>query len=179
MLISPETSRSLSRSSNELGRGREPRPTMGDMSNPSNARERCFVPVGGDIIAGVGVDIVNIERLGDRLERYPRLRERLFAPEERELSPASLAARVAAKEALGKALGNPGDLSWHDAIVRRTEQGRPYLVLRGAALETANAQAVRFAHLSLSHDGGLATAMVVLETGESDEVALGDEEPQE
>lgn len=152
---------------------------MGNMSNPPHARERSFVPLGGDALAGIGVDIVDIERLGDRLERHPRLRERLFAPEERDLSLASLAARVAAKEALGKALGNPGDLSWHDAIVRRTEQGRPYLVLRGAALETANAQAVRFAHLSLSHDGGLATAMVVLETGESDEVALGDEEPQE
>lgn len=152
---------------------------MGNMSNPPNARERSFVPLDGDALAGIGVDIVDIERLGDRLERHPRLRERLFAAEERELSLASLAARVAAKEALGKALGNPGDLSWHDAIVRRTEQGRPYLVLRGAALETANAQEVRFAHLSLSHDGHLATAMVVLEARGSRGKVHGDEEPQE
>ncbi|RUP86171.1 holo-ACP synthase [Dermabacter sp. HSID17554] len=151
---------------------------MGTMSNPSNAREHSFVPLGGEAVSGIGVDIVDIERLGDRLERQPRLCERLFAPEERELKLASLAARVAAKEALGKALGNPGDLSWHDAIVRRTETGRPYLVLRGAALETAIAQDVRFAHLSLSHDGNLATAMVVLETVGNRGRAHGDEEPQ-
>lgn len=151
---------------------------MEAMSNSPIECERSFVPFGNEAFAGIGVDIVDIERLGDRLERSPRLRERLFAPEERELSLASLAARVAAKEALGKALGNPGDLSWHDVIVRRTEHGRPYLVLRGAALATANAQSLRFAHLSLSHDGNLATAMVALEAGDTRGRARGDEEPQ-
>lgn len=127
--------------------------------------ERAFAPHPGSPIAGIGVDVVDMDRLADRLEHSPRLRERLFAPEERGLSLASLAARVAAKEAVGKALGNPGELSWHDVIVRKDDADRPYLVLRGASLETSALRGVTHFHLSLSHDGRLATAMVVAERG--------------
>ena len=73
----------------------------------------------------------------------------------------SLAARFAAKEALAKALGAPGDLAWHDAEVVREPSGQPRLMLRGTVLARAEALGVREAHLSLSHDGGIATALVV------------------
>lgn len=126
--------------------------------------ERGFLPgPASALIAGIGIDVADIDRLEHRLRTSRRLKDRLFAPEERGLSAASLAARVAAKEATGKALGNPGDLSWHDVIVRKTAEGRPYLVVRGATLETVERLGIRALHLSLSHDGALATAMVVAE----------------
>lgn len=125
--------------------------------------EQSFRPTAASQIAGVGVDVADIDRLADRLERNPNLKLRLFAEEERSLPIASLAARVAAKEAVGKALGNPGELSWHDVIVRKEADGRPYLVLRGKTLETVRRQNISGFHLSLSHDGRLATAMVVAE----------------
>ncbi|HET8982059.1 MAG TPA: holo-ACP synthase, partial [Pedococcus sp.] len=66
------------------------------------------------MIIGVGIDVVDVERFGQTLERTPTLRERLFTEAERELVLNSLAARFAAKEALAKALGAPVGLHWHD-----------------------------------------------------------------
>lgn len=125
--------------------------------------EQSFAPSPSTMIAGIGVDVADIGRLRDRLKKNPHLKARLFAPEEQHLSAASLAARVAAKEAVGKALGNPGELSWQDVIVRKDLSGRPYLVLRGRTLETVKELKITNFHLSLSHDGQLATAMVVAE----------------
>ena len=116
------------------------------------------------MIVGTGVDIVDIARFERQLERTPRLRERLFVPHERELHPRSLAARFAAKEAVAKALGAPAGLAWHDAEVVREESGQPRLVLRGTVLARAEALGVAHSHVSLSHDGGVATAVVVLES---------------
>ena len=76
----------------------------------------------------------------------------------------SLAARFAAKEALAKALGAPGDLSWHDAEVVTDVSGWPSFELRGTVAARAQELGVDRVHLSLSHDGGLASAMVVLES---------------
>ena len=67
------------------------------------------------MIVGVGIDVVDIARFQASLERTPGLLERVFTDAERSLPVASLAARFAAKEAVGKALGNPGQLSWQDA----------------------------------------------------------------
>ena len=76
------------------------------------------------MIVGVGVDLVDIARFEDSLERTPSLRERLFTEAERALPVRSLAARFAAKEALAKALGAPAGLAWHDAEVRAYVLGR-------------------------------------------------------
>jgi holo-[acyl-carrier protein] synthase len=116
------------------------------------------------VIVGVGIDVVDIARFVRQLERTPRLRERLFTPEERELPPASLAARFAAKEAVAKALGAPRGLRWADATVRRESSGRPRLDVTGTvAARAAELGVVRF-HLSLSHDAGVAGAVVVAES---------------
>jgi holo-[acyl-carrier protein] synthase len=88
---------------------------------------------------------------------------RLFTEVERELPLRSLAARFAAKEALAKALGAPRGLLWSDAEVRRGENGRPSLHVCGTVAAAASALGVDQWHISLSHDGGIATAIVIAE----------------
>lgn len=126
---------------------------------------RAFAPRDDGTVAGVGIDVVGIARLSAMLERTPALLDRLLTPSERGLSAASRAARVAAKEAVGKALGAPGDFSWQDVTVERNGKRRPYLRLRGATLRAAEEQGVAHLHLSLSHDGDVATAIVIAERG--------------
>ena len=115
------------------------------------------------MIIGVGTDLVDVARFADSLERTPTLRDRLFTPAEAELPLESLAARYAAKEALAKALGAPGDLSWQDAEVVTDVSGWPSFELRGSVAARAEQQGVQRVHLSLSHDAGVAVAFVVLE----------------
>ena len=90
--------------------------------------------------------------------------QRLFTPHEAGRPPASLAARFAAKEALAKALGAPDGMAWHDAEVVSEESGRPRFDLRGTVLARATQLGVVSVHLSLSHDAGIASARVVLES---------------
>ncbi len=114
-------------------------------------------------VLGVGIDVVEISRFEDSLARTPGLRERLFTPGEALRPTASLAARFAAKEAIAKALGAPVGMAWHDAEVDSEDSGRPFLILRGTVLAQADALGVISVHLSLSHDAGIASAVVVLE----------------
>src|SRR5699024_9924474 len=93
---------------------------------------RAFAPRDDGTVVGVGTDVVGTARRRAMLERPPALLDRLLPPAERSRSAASRAARVAAKEAVGKALGAPGDFSWQDVTVERTQVRRPYLRLRGA-----------------------------------------------
>jgi holo-[acyl-carrier protein] synthase len=115
------------------------------------------------VIVGIGIDVVDVERFVETLERTPALRDRVFTPAERALPPASLAARFAAKEALAKALGAPGGLQWHDCEVAKDNEGRPTFVLQGTVQKRAVGLRVATIHLSLSHDAGIASAMVVAE----------------
>ncbi|WP_067441980.1 holo-ACP synthase [Nocardioides jensenii] len=115
------------------------------------------------MIVGVGIDVVEIERFILSIERTPRLRDKLFTPSEAVLHPQSLAARFAAKEALAKALGAPAGLGWHDAEVISESSGRPRFEMRGTVKSAADGLGASSVHLSLSHDGGIASAFVVLE----------------
>ncbi|MBB6628794.1 holo-ACP synthase [Nocardioides sp. KIGAM211] len=115
-------------------------------------------------IVGVGIDVVDVARFGQSLERTPGLAERLFTPDEASHRLASLAARFAAKEAIAKALGAPGNLAWHDAEVVSEASGRPLLVIRGSVQARADELGVASVHVSLSHDAGIASAVVVLES---------------
>ena len=114
-------------------------------------------------VVGVGVDVVDIARFTETLHRTPAMSERLFTPAERKLRPPSLAARFAAKEAVAKALGAPKGLVWQDAEILRGDDGRPLLTVTGTVAAAAERLGVRSWHLSLSHDGGIAMAMVVAE----------------
>lgn len=116
------------------------------------------------MIIGVGIDVVDVARFQATLERTAGMVERLFTPGERGLRPASLAARFAAKEALAKALGAPGGLSWHDAEVVSEPSGRPVLTVRGTVAARAAELGVVHWHLSLSHDAGIASAVVIAES---------------
>lgn len=115
------------------------------------------------MIVGVGIDVVDIGRFAVTLERTPGLATRVFTPGERARSIASQAARFAAKEALAKALGAPGNLHWHDAEVVTDDDGRPWFEVHGTVRARCDLLGVRTTHLSLSHDAGVASALVVLE----------------
>ncbi len=115
------------------------------------------------MIIGVGIDVVDIERFGESLSRTHGLAARLFTDAEAARPLASLAARFAAKEALAKALGAPTGLHWHDAEVVSESSGRPVMEMRGSVLARAHDLGVSSVHLSLSHDAGIASAVVVLE----------------
>ena len=121
------------------------------------------------MIIGVGIDVVPVDRFAESLTRTPGLRDRLFTAAE-QCTPSggprtgeSLAARFAAKEALAKALGAPAGLSWRDAEVTTDDDGRPSLLLRGTVARRAALLGVTHWHVSLSHDGGIASAVVIAE----------------
>jgi holo-[acyl-carrier protein] synthase len=115
------------------------------------------------VIAGLGIDVVDVDRFERLLQRTPGLLERLFTPPERGLPPRSLAARFAAKEALAKALGAPVGLSWQDATVVRAASGAPSLEIAGTVAARAAELGVTGFHVSLSHDAGIASAVVIAE----------------
>jgi len=114
-------------------------------------------------VLGVGIDVVALDRFDAAVTRSPHFLERVFTPTERTLGRKSLAARWAAKEALAKALGAPGGLVWHDAEVTRGPDGAPHLVMRGSVAERARELGIATVHVSLSHDAGIASAVVVAE----------------
>jgi holo-[acyl-carrier protein] synthase len=121
------------------------------------------------MIVGVGIDVAEIARFGQALERTPGLAERLFTHDElhradgERRGTASLAARFAAKEAIAKALGAPGGLKWTDAEVVSEPSGRPRLVVTGTVAARAAELGIRSWHVSLSHDAGIASAVVIAE----------------
>lgn len=115
------------------------------------------------MIAGIGVDVVDIARFESSLERTPALRARLFTEAERTVAMHSLAARFAAKEALIKALGGSEGFTWHGAEVVNTASGAPQFAMTPELDALLQRRGLQHPHLSLSHDGGMATAFVVIE----------------
>jgi holo-[acyl-carrier protein] synthase len=119
-------------------------------------------------VVGVGVDAVDLDRFRVVLGRRRRLAERVFTEGERADARAAadpvprLAARFAAKEAVMKALGvGLGAFALADVEVVRDPSGSPSLVLHGSAADRARAAGVARWHLSLTHSGLVALAMVV------------------
>jgi holo-[acyl-carrier protein] synthase len=115
------------------------------------------------MIIGVGIDVVDIARFERALGRSPGLAVRLFTEGERSLPARSLAARFAAKEALAKALGAPRGLLWTDAEIVTSPAGRPHLQVSGTVAAAAARLGVSGWHLSLSHDAGIASSVVIAE----------------
>ena len=113
-----------------------------------------------------GVDIIEISRVGQVLERYGRrFLERVFTPDEIAYCrgrPANLAARFAAKEATMKALGTGvRGVGWKDVEVVRHESGAPSIRLQGRAKIRAERLGVGEIVLSISHSREYAVAFVV------------------
>ena len=123
-----------------------------------------------NMIRGIGIDAVDIDRFRRSLARTPSMQQRIFTEDELayvapKADPVpSLAARFAAREAIMKALGlGLGAFGFHEAWVEVEPSGAPRLVVRGRARELAVDRGVVRWHLSLSHDGPVAVAMVVAE----------------
>ena len=124
------------------------------------------------MIKGIGLDVIRVSRM-KKWREAPGLLERYFHPE--ELSTAlsrgngvdmSLAARFAAKEAFGKALGRGLEgLVLKDIMVKNHENGQPEMFVTGTALDALKQSRVEKIHLSLTHEKEYAIAMVVLESG--------------
>ena len=126
------------------------------------------------MIAGIGVDIVEVARMEQALERFgDRFAQRVLAPEEwpdfeAAGQPAAfLAKRFAAKEAGMKAIGTGWrrGVGWHDFEVVRERSGRPTLQFHGKAAEFARALGVERVALSLTHTHQYGMAFVILEGG--------------
>jgi holo-[acyl-carrier protein] synthase len=124
------------------------------------------------MILGVGLDVVEVERVARALAAHgPRFEERVYTPAEqaecarRADRVQALAARFAAKEAFLKALGTGWvrGLSLRQVEVVEQRGGRPALKLAGAAAASARRKRVRKIHVTLSHQPGLAAAVVLLE----------------
>ena len=123
------------------------------------------------MITGIGVDVVHVRRL-NKWRITPGLLERFFHPS--ELSEAlsrgssaelSLAARFAAKEAFGKALGTGlTGIVLKDIMVDSSHNGRPEIKVHGTAKLALEKSGANRIHLSLTHETDNAIAMVVLET---------------
>ncbi len=121
------------------------------------------------MIVGIGLDLVSVARARDMLGRHgERLLARCCAPGEalRPADPAHVAGLLAAKEAAFTALGTGwgSGVGWRDVVVTRAATGAPLLTLAGGAAARAAELGVRGAHLSITHDGGVAVAVVILES---------------
>ncbi len=122
------------------------------------------------MIIGIGLDVVHVKRL-EHWKNTPALLERFFHPE--ELSAAlsrgnsailSLAARFAAKEAFGKAIGTGlSGITLKNILVVNNHNGKPCMHLFGNALEAFESVGGKTIHLSLTHERDNALAMVVIE----------------
>jgi holo-[acyl-carrier protein] synthase len=116
------------------------------------------------VAAGVGIDLLEIDRMERALERHPRLAERVFTSGEREYAAARarpgrhLAARFAAKEAVVKALGLRGGFGFREIEVVAGEP--PTVRLSGRAAEAARGLRI---DISLTHSRDNAAAVAVAE----------------
>ena len=124
------------------------------------------------MILGLGTDICGIERVARYLERYgERFTRRCFTTDEiayceRYANRAEqYAARIAAKEAASKALGTGWrrGVHWKCFEVASQDSGKPFLRIHGRAAEIASQMGVRHTQVSLTHDQGVALAVVIFE----------------
>jgi holo-[acyl-carrier protein] synthase len=124
------------------------------------------------MIVGIGMDVVEIARIARIVDGGAEAAERFLARcftageraycDSRRDRAGRYAARFAAKEAAVKALGAPRGVAWTDVEVERGD-GPPALRLHGAARMAADRLEVSRVHLTLTHDGGVAAATVILE----------------
>ena len=124
------------------------------------------LPVGARVVS-VGIDVVAVERFAASLRRTPGLAGRLCTPREQLTAsghprgPASLAARFAVKEAAAKALGVPTGMDWHDCQVVSEDSGKPRLEVSATVAAAAVSMGVTDWRISISHDAGIAAAVVI------------------
>ncbi len=114
------------------------------------------------MIIGVGIDVTQVSRFAAAAAREGLL-TRIFTESERDTSMQRMAGRFAAKEALAKALGAPTGLVWTDVEVRKDADGKPYFSFTGTVADRVAELGIGRLHLSITHDAGIAAAVVVCE----------------
>jgi len=123
------------------------------------------------MIVGLGIDVCSIERMRRALDRHgDRFFARICSDAERaDLTgrdmATALAGRFAVKEAFAKALDGAKGVGWHEVEVRRTPSGRPMLELKGNAAAMVAEFGADTWHVTITHDAGVAVAVVILESG--------------
>ena len=124
------------------------------------------------MIFGTGIDIVETERIREIYKRWhKRFLNRVLREEEIKYclsqndTAQCIAARVAGKEAISKAFGTGigAQLGWHDIEIVHQPKGRPTVKLHRRGKILLLEQGGKSVHVSLSHNGGQAAAMAVLE----------------
>jgi holo-[acyl-carrier protein] synthase len=125
------------------------------------------------VIAGIGIDIIEVKRISEAIERHgERFLRRIFTDVEieycsaRKTAALHYAGRFASKEAAFKAMGQgwTGNISWTEIEIHNEPSGKPQIVFYGKALELIKSKNVTTAVVSISHIEELATAVVVLES---------------
>lgn len=123
-------------------------------------------------VLGLGVDIMETERIGHSLERFgERFLRRVFTEGEiaycqsMKYPARHFAARFAAKEAVSKAFGTGigKSMGWRDIDVQKKPSGEPFVILGGGAKSLAEHRQVRSVWISMSHTNRHAVAMIALE----------------
>jgi len=121
-------------------------------------------------VLGLGIDVCSAARVAAILDRFgDRFWQRILTESERsDLASradraTALAGRFAAKEAAKKALAGAPGVGWHHLEVRGGGREPPRLLLHGPASRLAVERGVARAHLSITHDAGVAAAVVILE----------------
>jgi len=123
------------------------------------------------MIIGIGIDIIEINRIKKNLLAHPSMLDTIFTKKEIEYCSSKknqahhFAARYACKEAFLKAIGT----GWRDGIkyldieITNDRLGAPVLTLYDKAKSLQDTLQIKHLHLSISHTGTLATAIVILE----------------
>jgi holo-[acyl-carrier protein] synthase len=123
------------------------------------------------MIAGLGIDMIEVERVAIKIGKEAGFRELVFSEKEIQYCETKTnkfehyAARFAAKEAFFKAVGTGwmNGTSFNEIEIVNDNNGKPGLVLLGKTSETMAGAGIRNIHVSLSHIKTMATAVVIIE----------------
>lgn len=123
------------------------------------------------MVTGVGIDMIETERIATKIAKESGFRELVFSENEIKYCEAKAhkyehyAARFAAKEALFKALGTgwKNGTAFNEIEITNEESGKPEIVLLGETAKTINALSIGKISVSLSHLKDIAAAVVIVE----------------
>jgi holo-[acyl-carrier protein] synthase len=122
------------------------------------------------MIVGIGLDVCSVERMEEVLARHgDRFWKRILTEREQALladrvdRATALAGRFAAKEAIVKAMSGAPGVGWHHLEVLAAPKEPPVMYVHGPAKELAGKMGVEKIFLSITHDAGVAAAVVILE----------------
>lgn len=123
------------------------------------------------MIYNIGIDIIEIERIKQAIEKNPRFLKKMYRPEEikycqkKKLAPLHFAGRFAAKEAMSKALqtGMSQGVTFYDIAILNNELGAPYIITYGKTKELLDKLKIKNIFVSISHIQLTSVAVVVLE----------------